>query len=232
MKTRLRVRRRLHRLRGDRPSPVRSLVLRHPRLAAALIGSAVGGSAWVLTGPVGAVVVSAYVGLAASHAVRRHRVAAADAARSHALDAVTALAADLRVGTTPDVAWAAARPTVDPVAFIRDRAETAWRVADTTGAPLADLLDRLQSDLRLLERIRLAASAHAAGIRATAVLLAMLPLAGIGLGYGMNGDPVRVLLHTPLGAACAIVATLLQLAGFAWTTRLARMPAVTRESRP
>ena len=103
------------------------------------------------------------------------------------------------------------------------RTAIGWRVADATGAPLADLLDRLQRDLRGVERVRLAAAAHASGIRATAVLLAVLPLGGIGLGYGMGGDPVHVLLHTPLGAGCAAVATALQLAGFGWTSRLAQV---------
>jgi tight adherence protein B len=109
---------------------------------------------------------------------------------------------------------------ITEVPLVRDRVAVAWRVADVTGAPLADLLDRLESDLRGLERVRLVAAAHAAGTRATAVLLALLPLAGIGVGYGMGADPLHVLFHTPVGVACVTAAVLLQAAGLAWTDRL------------
>ena len=105
--------------------------------------------------------------------------------------------------------------TGHPVQPYPDR--TAERSAD-----LADLLDRLEVDLRSLERVRLAAAAHAAGTRATAGLLVVLPVAGIAVGYGMGADPLRVLLHTPVGAACAAVGVLLQAAGIVWTNRLAR----------
>ena len=79
------------------------------------------------------------------------------------------------------------------------------------------------ADLRGLDRVRLTAAAHAAGTRATAGLLAVLPLAGIGVGYGMGADPLHVLLHTPVGAGCLLAALLLQLAGLGWTARLTRL---------
>ena len=106
-----------------------------------------------------------------------------------------------------------ARPT-DP----RDRrASTGWavrtgfdqltsaavRLADRTGAPLAELVERIEADARSTDRGLAAAAAQAAGARATAWLLAALPLGGIGLGYGIGVDPVAVLLHTPVGGACA-----------------------------
>jgi len=59
---------------------------------------------------------------------------------------------------------------------------------------------------------------------ATAALLGVLPAAGIGLGYLMGSDPLRVLLHTPVGAGCALGAVAFQLAGLAWTDRLSRAP--------
>jgi tight adherence protein B len=74
-----------------------------------------------------------------------------------------------------------------------------------------------------VERVRLAAAAHAAGTRATAGLLAVLPVAGIGVGYGMGADPLAVLLGTPLGAGCALAALLFQVAGLVWTDRLSRL---------
>ena len=51
-------------------------------------------------------------------------------------------------------------------------------------------------------------------------MLAALPLGGIGLGYAIGADPLDVLLRTPLGAGCAMVAVVLQCAGFLWAQRL------------
>jgi tight adherence protein B len=96
-----------------------------------------------------------------------------------------------------------------------------------TGAPLADLLDRIEADARASDRVEAVAKAQRAGVHATALLLAGLPLAGIALGYAIGADPVHVLLHTPFGAGCALVALALQVAGLAWSTRLAVAGAVT-----
>ncbi|MFD0824011.1 hypothetical protein ACFQ0D_38100, partial [Micromonospora zhanjiangensis] len=51
-------------------------------------------------------------------------------------------------------------------------------------------------------------------------LLAVLPSGGVALGYVIGADPVQVLLHTPVGAGCALGAVVLQVAGLAWTARL------------
>ncbi|HEX5541065.1 MAG TPA: hypothetical protein VFX60_05815 [Micromonospora sp.] len=98
----------------------------------------------------------------------------------------------------------------------------AGRLAEQTGAPLAELLERIESDARGMERVLASATAQAAGARATAWLLAGLPLGGIALGHGIGVDPLHVLLHTPVGASCAIGAITLQCAGLAWTDRLVR----------
>ncbi|SCL16919.1 tight adherence protein B [Micromonospora inyonensis] len=100
----------------------------------------------------------------------------------------------------------------------------AIRLADRTGAPLAELVERIEADMRAMDRGLAAAAAQAAGARATAWLLAALPLGGIALGYGIGVDPVRVLLHTPVGAGCAVVATLLQVVGLLWAERLGATP--------
>lgn len=103
-------------------------------------------------------------------------------------------------------------------------ARAAVRLADQTGAPLAELLERIEADARSADRGLAAAEAQAAGARATALLLAALPLGGIGLGYGIGVDPVAVLLHTPVGGACAVVAIALQVAGLFWAERLGATP--------
>jgi tight adherence protein B len=100
-----------------------------------------------------------------------------------------------------------------------------WRLAEQTGAPAADLVDRIEADARAADRAQASAAAQAAGAQATALLLAALPLGGIALGYAIGADPLQVLLHTPLGAACAAGAVLLQCAGLFWADRLTNGPA-------
>lgn len=117
----------------------------------------------------------------------------------------------------------AGQPPGEPDRLLR-LALAAVRLADRTGAPLAELVERIEADARSTDRGLAAAAAQAAGARATAWLLAALPLGGVGLGYGIGVDPVAVLLHTPIGGACAVAAIVLQVAGLLWTERLGGTP--------
>src|SRR6266542_215035 len=85
-----------------------------------------------------------------------------------------------------------------------------------------DLLGRVEYDLRAAERVRSAVAAQTAGAWTTTWVLAALPAAGAGLGYAMGVDPIRSLLHTPLGAGCTAAALILQCAGLAWVSWLVR----------
>jgi tight adherence protein B len=100
-----------------------------------------------------------------------------------------------------------------------------WRLGELTGAPAADLIERIEADARAGDRAKATAAAEAAGAQATAMLLAALPLGGIALGYSIGADPLQVLMHTKLGAACAIGAVTLQCAGLLWCDRLVAGPA-------
>jgi tight adherence protein B len=219
----MKARRRLRALHGVAAASRTDQLVRRPRLVAGAAGLGLGALAAALAGPVAGLVAVAYAVLAVAYGLRRRRGRTERAARSRALDGLAALAADLRAGLPAEAALAAVRPAFAPVPAVLARVGAAWQVADETGAPLADLLDRLEVDLRGVERVRLAAAAHAAGTRATAGLLAVLPVAGIGVGYGMGAHPLAVLLGTPLGAGCAAVAVLLQVAGLVWTDRLSRL---------
>jgi tight adherence protein B len=101
------------------------------------------------------------------------------------------------------------------------RLTAAWQVAEIAGAPLADLLERVEADTRSRIAVRSTLTAQAAGTQATAWLLMAMPVVGIGIGTGIGVNPLRILLHTPIGAVCAAVAVLLQVAGLAWSARLA-----------
>ncbi|MFI5839627.1 type II secretion system F family protein [Catenuloplanes sp. NPDC051500] len=173
----------------------------------------------LVAGPVG-MLAAVYCRLAARGVLHAAATRAEMRARTQTLDALCTLAADLRAGL----------PRTDPPVLADPRigrlTTAAWRLAERTGAPLADLVERIESDTRALARGEAAAAAEAAGARATAWLLAGLPAGGLVLGVFMGVDPLHVLLHTPVGAACATGAVLLQSAGLAWANRLAT-PGVT-----
>jgi tight adherence protein B len=217
-------RRRLRRMTGLRTDRRTDRFADRPRLAATVAAAAAGAVSAVLAGPVAAALGAVYavVGVRAWLRIRHNRVRAAEWV--DALDGLAGLSGDLRAGLPPHRALSATGARLARVPLVDDRVRIATHVAEATGAPLADLVERLETDLRGLDRVRLSAAAHAAGTRATAALLGVLPLAGIGVGYGMGADPLHILLGTPVGAGCAFGALVLQLAGLAWTARLSRAP--------
>ena len=176
-------------------------------------------AAVALGGPVAGVAAAAYGALAARAVVRHRARRERSADRTRLLDALGAAAADLRAGLPVTRALPAPGPAQDP---LWSRVTAASVVAERTGAPLADVIERIEADARSADRAEAAAAAQLAGARATAWLLAGLPAGGIALGYAIGADPLAVLLHTPVGAACAVGAVALQLAGLAWANRLNR----------
>lgn len=95
-----------------------------------------------------------------------------------------------------------------------------WAVCAASGSGLAAAVDRLEDGLRADQERRRAVEAELAGPRATAGLLAVLPLAGLLLATGLGADPAQVLLHTPLGVVCLVGGLLLDGLGLFWTGRL------------
>jgi tight adherence protein B len=196
--------------------------------AGAVVGTIVAGAVvgTIVAGPVAGLVLAVYGALGARAAVRRSARRRGVAARSRSLDGLNALAADLRaglaVGAMPLTASPAGPRDFDP--RLAELTAAVWRLAEQTGAPAADLVERIEADARAGDRSRATAAAQAAGAQATALLLAALPVGGIALGYGIGADPLEVLLGTPLGAACAIGAVLLQCAGLLWADRLSNGP--------
>jgi tight adherence protein B len=216
--------------------------------AAVLTGAAVG---LLVAGPVAGLVLAVYAALGARAAVRRAARRRVVAARSRSLDNLNALAADLRAGLAaagpreltepderpdpgraftgpderPDPGRASTEPDERPDPRLAELTSAVWRLAEQTGAPAADLVERIETDARAGDRSRATAGAQAAGAQATALLLAALPIGGIALGYGVGVDPLEVLLHTPMGAACATAALLLQCGGLLWADRLTSGPA-------
>ncbi|MEU9121303.1 type II secretion system F family protein [Streptomyces sp. NPDC048506] len=95
-----------------------------------------------------------------------------------------------------------------------------WQVAVEGGAGLAAGLERIAAGLRAGRDQRDDLRAQLAGPRATALMLALLPVGGLLMGGALGADPLRVLLHTPAGWACLVAGGLLEWAGVAWTARI------------
>ncbi|MEU8460602.1 type II secretion system F family protein [Streptomyces sp. NPDC029003] len=97
-----------------------------------------------------------------------------------------------------------------------------WRVSVDGGAGLAAGLDRLEGALRAERDRQESLRAQLAGARSTTVVLALLPLVGLLIGTGLGADPLRVLLHSPVGWGCLLAGGVLEALGLLWCRRIVR----------
>ncbi|GAA0496688.1 type II secretion system F family protein [Streptomyces olivaceiscleroticus] len=97
-----------------------------------------------------------------------------------------------------------------------------WQVAVEGGVGLAAGIDRVTAGLRAQRHQQADLSAQLAGARTTALMLALLPAFGLLMGSALGADPLRVLLHTPVGWGLLAVGGLLEWAGILWTIRIVR----------
>ncbi|MFD0777121.1 type II secretion system F family protein, partial [Streptomonospora algeriensis] len=97
-----------------------------------------------------------------------------------------------------------------------------WSVVADTGAGLADIVDRLSASLASAEALRRELGAQIAGPRATAVLLSVLPVLGLGMATALGGSPLAFLFTTPAGLVCLAAGLVLDAAGLFWTHRMVR----------
>ncbi|GAA2759969.1 type II secretion system F family protein [Actinopolymorpha rutila] len=167
-------------------------------------------------------------------------------------EATETVAAELRAGRSADQALAAAAgvlPDLAPAAAVSRmggdvpaalravsapgtaplrRLAVAWSVAGGTGAGLAVVLERIAHGMRAEERLREEVAGTLAAPRATARMLAVMPLLGLALGAGVGANPLTFLLRTPYGLGCLLLGTLLAATGVWWVERL----AARAEGRP
>ncbi|WP_326819373.1 type II secretion system F family protein [Streptosporangium sp. NBC_01756] len=100
------------------------------------------------------------------------------------------------------------------------RLAACWRVSVTVGAALSVLVDRVAGSLREAQAHRQDVAAQLAGPRATARLLAGLPVLGLLMAAGLGMRPLHFLFGSPAGAACLVVGLALDGCGLWWTRHL------------
>jgi tight adherence protein B len=184
---------------------------------------------------------------ATGHQVRRsHRARAADRRRAQVVEMCEALVGELRAGLPPAAGLEHCKdvwPEIDPVAgaarlgasvpaALHRLARTpgaeglhevaaGWQVSERSGAGLAAVLGQVAETARERQATLHVVQGELASAQATARLVAVLPLASLGMSAGIGGHPWHFLLATTAGLACLGVSILLAFAGLAWIDRIA-----------
>ena len=157
---------------------------------------------------------------------------------------IRSASAELRAGVEPDAALHAAASDAsaawDPVhaaggADVRTALQqvaatpggaslaevaAAWHLAEQAGAPLAAIFDRMVESLQAEVELDREVAVEAGPARATARLMAVLPVFGLGLGLLLGVNPVAVLVGSGLGVSCLVAGLMLACGGVWWIERI------------
>lgn len=101
------------------------------------------------------------------------------------------------------------------------RAGRLWAAAESRGISLSRLLGQLQRRIDAELRHATATEASLQGPQSTALVLTLLPLAGIGMGTAMGAAPIPFLATNPLGNLLLVLGVALACAGFMWVQLIA-----------
>ncbi len=221
--------------------PVGGRVAGGPVALAAVLAAGVGAA---LSTPLVAALAAAVAAAGVRAWARRRAAAEVDDRLRGLADGLGALAADLRSGRSLASAAAAAEhacgnrsagrslvlavrtPEVAPAEGAGEIGEAVARIAAATrlsartGCSLAAVATAVEDDLRARARHRVELRAATAGPRASAVVLAGLPVLGLLMGSGVGADPWRILTTTGAGQALLVGGVALEAAGLAWSQRL------------
>lgn len=97
---------------------------------------------------------------------------------------------------------------------------TLWALSERHGLPLAPLVEQAQVRIDARLRHRAATTATLQGPQATAVILTLLPLAGIAMGTAMGADPLGFLTGGGVGGLLLVTGTMLVAGGFLWARHI------------
>ena len=124
-----------------------------------------------------------------------------------------ALGADVAAGLRVE-----AQRSTSPVHW--QRLAVCWHLAQTHGLAIATLMQAAQRDISERERFHGRVEAGMAGARATAAILAGLPLLGVLLGQSIGADPFSFLFSGGAGGWLLVVGSGLTCCGLLWSERI------------
>jgi tight adherence protein B len=155
---------------------------------------------------------------AGSHPVRAFSIAADETAGGVAVS-LRSVAARARLGA--DVA-AGLRAAGGSSALCRhwDRLALCWQLASDNGLAIATMMRAAQRDIAERQRFSARVSSSLAGARATAAILAGLPVLGVLLGQLIGARPLGFLLGGNVGGSLLVVGSVLTCGGLLWADRI------------
>ncbi|BBY19175.1 type II secretion system F family protein [Mycolicibacterium litorale] len=101
-----------------------------------------------------------------------------------------------------------------------ERIAVCWQLAQTHGLSIAALMQTAQRDIGERQRFSSRVSAGMAGARATAAVLAALPVLGIALGQLIGAEPLGFLFAGGVGGWLLLVGVTLSCIGLLWSDRI------------
>jgi tight adherence protein B len=101
-----------------------------------------------------------------------------------------------------------------------DRLAVCWQLAAQHGLGISVLMRAAQRDIVARQRFSTRVTAKLAGARATATILAALPVLGVLLGQLIDAQPLRFLLGGHAGGWLLVIGTTLACGGLLWSDRI------------
>lgn len=146
-------------------------------------------------------------------------VVATVTAHSNLLPTLDIAASDVTAGLL-----AAARSSALPAYW--ERLAVCWQLGSDHGLAIASLMRAAQRDVAERQRFSARVSAGMAGARASAAILAILPLLGVLLGQLIGARPLSFLLTGRVGGWLLVVGLTLACAGLLWSDRITDRPVL------
>jgi tight adherence protein B len=101
-----------------------------------------------------------------------------------------------------------------------DRLAVCWQLACDHGLAISTVMRAAQRDIAERQRFSMRVVAGMAGARATAAILAGLPVLGVMLGQLIGAQPLRFLLSGHAGGWLLVAGLTLACAGLLWSDRI------------
>ena len=153
-----------------------------------------------------------------SHPVHAFGVAADETVGAVAVS-LRAVAARARLGADVTAGLgAAARSSAQPTYW--HRLAVCWQLASDHGLAIASLMRTAQRDIVELQRFSARVTSGLAGARATAAILASLPVLGVLLGQLIGARPLSFLLSGQAGGWLLVAGSMLACGGLLWSDRI------------